>query len=143
MGTSFGNLCLATLGAIGVHVVYLILNHSLGKYVVRLQRPDYKACLICGSQKTLPVAVTVISYFPKDLASIAVFGDPALMAVPCIVGHLSQLFIDSFLVLRMNSYDEKVAAKNAELGIVDSMVRLLGLGYTHTQVRKARYCAHM
>ena len=52
-------------------------------------------------------AVTVISYFPEQLQS--------LMVVPCILGHLSQIFIDSFVVMRLNNTDEKRAAKEGAM----------------------------
>ena len=47
-----------------------------------------------GSQKTLPMAMTVLSFFPPSL------GEPGLIALPCIVSHLLQIFADAFLVAR-------------------------------------------
>lgn len=134
MGTSFGNLCLALVGAIGVHIVFLITNHVLARYVLRLKRPDYKACLICGSQKTLPVAITVISYFPLTF-------DHGLMAVPCILGHLSQLFIDSALVLRLVSADEKREARLAAMA--DSSTKgLVCPSRDHCCMAARLHCSH-
>ena len=46
-------------------------------------------------RKTLPVAVTVISYLDE-----AVWGGHGLIAIPCIVGHVSQLFIDAAIAAR-------------------------------------------
>ena len=40
-----------------------------------------------GSQKTLPMAMTVLSFFPPEL------GEPGLIAIPCILSHLTQLSI--------------------------------------------------
>ena len=48
------------------------------------------------SQKTLPVSVTVISF----LGSV---GEVGLMTIPCIIGHLSQLFIDAYISSRWAS----------------------------------------
>lgn len=45
------------------------------------------------SQKTLPVSVTVISF----LGSV---GEEGLMTIPCVIGHLSQLFIDAYIASR-------------------------------------------
>lgn len=52
------------------------------------------------SQKTLPVSITVISF----LESV---GEEGLMAIPCIVGHMSQLFIDAYISSRWASEKEK------------------------------------
>ena len=46
-----------------------------------------------ASQKTLPVSVTVISF----LGSV---GEEGLMTIPCIIGHISQLFIDAYISSR-------------------------------------------
>ena len=45
-------------------------------------------------QKTLPMAMTVLSLFPPEL------GEGGLIAIPCILSHLTQLFADAFLLLR-------------------------------------------
>ena len=45
-------------------------------------------------QKTLPMAMTVLSFFPESL------GEPGLIAIPCIVSHLVQLFVDAFLAAK-------------------------------------------
>ncbi|MGY8822634.1 MAG: bile acid:sodium symporter [Candidatus Latescibacterota bacterium] len=44
-----------------------------------------------ASQKTLPVAITVLAFFPvPDEAK-------GLIAIPCITFHLGQIFLDAFL----------------------------------------------
>lgn len=64
--------------------------------LLRLKRREFKAVVIMGSQKTLPVSVTVISF----LSSL---GEEGLMTIPCIVGHMSQLFMDAYLCSRWAS----------------------------------------
>ncbi len=44
-----------------------------------------QAVVILGSQKTLPVALSVVSYLPETIA------DPGLMVVACIVAHIVQV----------------------------------------------------
>lgn len=45
------------------------------------------------SQKTLPVSVTVIGF-------LGAVGEEGLMTIPCIVAHMSQLFIDAYIASR-------------------------------------------
>lgn len=49
--------------------------------------------VIVGSQKTLPIAITVIGF-------IGSVGEEGLMAIPCIVAHTCQIFIDGYLSMR-------------------------------------------
>lgn len=55
----------------------------------------YKAVLIVTSQKTLPVAITVISFLDPEQV-----GSPGLVSIPPILSHLTQIIIDSVLVAR-------------------------------------------
>ncbi|KAF6235189.1 SBF-like CPA transporter family-domain-containing protein [Scenedesmus sp. NREL 46B-D3] len=56
-----------------------------------LQQPEAAAVLIMSSQKSAPVAVTVITYLTPSLTQ------QGLMAIPCILGQLAQIFIGSAL----------------------------------------------
>ena len=49
--------------------------------------------MLVGSQKTLPIAVTVLNSLAPQLP-----GPVGLAVLPCVVSHLSQIVIDSFLV---------------------------------------------
>jgi sodium/bile acid cotransporter 7 len=63
---------------------------------------------IMSSQKSAPVAVTVISYVTKDVAQQGLF------AIPAIVGQISQIFIgsalESFMARAVVKFKEKQAA---------------------------------
>jgi sodium/bile acid cotransporter 7 len=50
------------------------------------------AVLIMASQKSAPIAVTVISYITPDIAQQGLF------SVPAIVGQLAQIFMGSLLI---------------------------------------------
>eukprot|EP00192_Tetraselmis_astigmatica_P006473 CAMPEP_0117687150 /NCGR_PEP_ID=MMETSP0804-20121206/22956_1 /TAXON_ID=1074897 /ORGANISM="Tetraselmis astigmatica, Strain CCMP880" /LENGTH=440 /DNA_ID=CAMNT_0005499143 /DNA_START=94 /DNA_END=1416 /DNA_ORIENTATION=- len=76
---------------IALHVAFLAFN-AVAVWALALPKAERKAVHILASQKTLPVAVTVLSFLPPSL------GDAGLLTIPCIIGHLSQLFIDAFLV---------------------------------------------
>jgi sodium/bile acid cotransporter 7 len=59
-----------------------------------------KAVVILGSQKTLPVSMAVLAYLPEEL------GEKGTIAVPCILGHLSQLLIDSYVATKWSEIEE-------------------------------------
>ena len=54
---------------------------------------ERRALILVGSQKTLPIAVTVLGQLGSVLS-----GPVGIAVVPCVVSHLSQILIDSFLV---------------------------------------------
>lgn len=96
VNTAFGTLCLVALAAVLLHVAYLLVN---GVLVLVLRVPDREAAavLIMGSEKTLPMAITVIAYLPEAL------GSTGQLTVPCVIAHISQVLIDAALVGRIAS----------------------------------------
>lgn len=60
------NISLLVLAGVAMHIVYLAVNYG-GGMLLRLPLPDFKAVLIMGSQKTLPIAIAVISSCPGTL----------------------------------------------------------------------------
>lgn len=80
--------------------------------------PEMIATVVMGSQKSAPVAVTVIGYLDVTLSQAG------LLTVPCVAGQICQIFIGSamapFLAKRMENYkavqlEEVEAAKVAAL----------------------------
>eukprot|EP01023_Acetabularia_acetabulum_P047811 TRINITY_DN5041_c0_g1_i1.p1 TRINITY_DN5041_c0_g1~~TRINITY_DN5041_c0_g1_i1.p1 ORF type:complete len:380 (-),score=40.07 TRINITY_DN5041_c0_g1_i1:102-1241(-) len=100
VNTKFTSILLLILSGIGLHFLYLALNFACVN-AARWEVSEQRAVLLIASQKTLPVAITIISYFG------AAVGDQGLITLPCIIGHLSQLFIDSYFVSRMVAFDNK------------------------------------
>ena len=95
-----GNIFLVILVACVLHVVYLAMN-TAGTVPLSLGVAERKAVIILTSQKTLPVAVTVISFLPETAASAAGDGEGwqlGIIVIPCIVCHLMQLLIDALFV---------------------------------------------
>ncbi|CEL99178.1 unnamed protein product [Vitrella brassicaformis CCMP3155] len=76
--------------AIAMHIVFLVLN-ALSSLLLRLPPPIMKAVVVCASQKTLPVCVTVIEFLPTEL------GSRGIMVIGAILGHFTQILIDAFL----------------------------------------------
>ncbi|GIL46904.1 hypothetical protein Vafri_3772 [Volvox africanus] len=74
-----------------VHVFYLIVNHIIVKFVFRPPLVEHISVVIMASQKSAPVAVTVISYVTSVPAQ------QGLLAIPSVVGQLSQIFIGAAL----------------------------------------------
>jgi sodium/bile acid cotransporter 7 len=77
-----------------LHVVYLALNYSAAHRLLGSPLSLKKAVVIMASQKTLPMAMTVLAFFPASL------GEPGLIAIPCIVSHLTQIFMDAFIAAK-------------------------------------------
>ena len=65
VGESALNICVIVLAGIGLHVVLLAANWTATTPVLRLPEKERRAVLLMASQKTLPVAVTVISYLDE------------------------------------------------------------------------------
>jgi hypothetical protein len=99
--TPLSQICLLILAGAALHLTFLAVNFVVTKHVLHLSFPELKAVLIMGSQKTLPVSVTIINYFPAS------FGTRGLLTLPCIMGHMAQLFIDAMIVSRWASLEEK------------------------------------
>merc|ERR1712147_503131 len=62
-------------------------SHSAVPLKVRLNWPEHMAVWVCTSEKTLPIAITVLSFLPEEQV-----GRHGLVAIPCIVSHLAQIF---------------------------------------------------
>ena len=88
-----------------MHVIYLIFNTSavwlLCHPAIDLPLEDAIAALIMASQKSAPVAVTVISYLTPDAVKQGLF------SIPSIVGQIAQIFIGTALAKYLSSLVEK------------------------------------
>ncbi|EFJ40825.1 hypothetical protein VOLCADRAFT_99308 [Volvox carteri f. nagariensis] len=74
-----------------VHVFYLVVNHFAVKFLFHPPLPEHVAVVVMASQKSAPVAVTLISYVTSLPAQ------QGLLAIPSVVGQLSQIFIGAAL----------------------------------------------
>jgi sodium/bile acid cotransporter 7 len=90
------SLLAVVLAGLGIHGLYLLLN-SGASALLRLAPEAKKAVVILASQKTLPVAMTVLAFLPESTVSAQVKG---LIAIPCITFHLGQIFVDAVLATR-------------------------------------------
>eukprot|EP00667_Euglena_gracilis_P009121 EG_transcript_9263 len=76
---------------LGQHLFYLAFN-ALAAYLLRLSIRESVATVIMASQKSAPVAVTVITYITSDVAQ------QGLLAIPGLFGQILQIFVGSVLV---------------------------------------------
>lgn len=87
------SLVLVVLSGVLIHLLYLALNDGASR-LLRLPLEARKAVVILASQKTLPVAMTVLAFLPVPAET------KGLIAIPCITSHLTQIFLDAFLATR-------------------------------------------
>lgn len=90
---------------VGVHMVLLVFNMLVTRTLVfnkdpKENRAIRKAVVLCTSEKTLPVAVAVMS----QLGGLG--SGMAYAVLPCIFSHIIQAVIDSALVSKWNKEDE-------------------------------------
>ena len=86
-----------------MHLIHLVFN-ALVVWACRLPVQEAIAVLIMASQKSAPVAVTIISYITTDIARQGLF------SIPAIVGQLAQIFMCAVLV----RYLSKVVKEDAD-----------------------------
>ena len=73
--------------------VYLILNTGAVK-LLSIDWNEGKAVILLSSQKTIPVAMTVLAFIPVAEET------KGLIAIPCITFHFVQIIIDALLATR-------------------------------------------
>ena len=75
---------LAALAAIVLHFIFLTFN-IIVTWLLRFPEAERKAIIIMASQKNLPTAATIISYFDSSV------GNLGLITIPCIVFYIMQV----------------------------------------------------
>eukprot|EP00242_Pyramimonas_sp_CCMP2087_P003011 CAMPEP_0198228728 /NCGR_PEP_ID=MMETSP1445-20131203/113750_1 /TAXON_ID=36898 /ORGANISM="Pyramimonas sp., Strain CCMP2087" /LENGTH=413 /DNA_ID=CAMNT_0043909147 /DNA_START=295 /DNA_END=1536 /DNA_ORIENTATION=- len=88
-----------------LHGIYFAFNGVVTEGLQRaglISWKERKAVWLLTSQKTLPVSMTILTYLSEEDV-----GNHGLIAVPMIVGHLSQLFIDAYIAGKWAEMDEK------------------------------------
>ncbi len=93
---AMGGLLMLILAGLVIHGVYLAINDASTR-LLGLDGPARKAVVLMASQKTLPVALTVLALIPDEAVGPGVKG---LLAIPCITSHLGQIFVDAFIATR-------------------------------------------
>lgn len=84
------------LTSIAIHLFYLCINFVSAQWLLRLALPEKTAVVLVCSQKTLPVAITILEFLPTDA-----IGSPGLVTIPVVVSHLMQILIDAAIASRV------------------------------------------
>jgi len=84
-------LCLVLCGVV-LHIVKLVMSFGVTTALGIGERSRRTLILMC-SQKSLPVSISVLAALPQELQKYV-----GLMAIPCVVGHATQLLMDAYLV---------------------------------------------
>ena len=90
------SLGLVALSGLAIHVVFLLFNNAASR-LLRLPLAARKAVVILASQKTLPVAMTVLAVIPESTLSSQIKG---VVAIPCITFHLTQIITDAIVATK-------------------------------------------
>ena len=99
---ALADLLMLILAGLVIHGVYLAINDAATR-LLRFDAPTRKAVVLMASQKTLPVALTVLALIPDEAVSPGVKG---LLAIPCITSHLGQIFVDAVIATRWGRHRE-------------------------------------
>lgn len=91
--TAGASLALVVLAGVLIHLLYLAINDGASR-ALRLPLEVRKALVLLASQKSLPVAMTVLAFLPVPPET------KGLIAIPCVTSHLSQIFLDALLASR-------------------------------------------
>eukprot|EP00035_Acanthoeca_spectabilis_P027929 m.468454 g.468454 ORF g.468454 m.468454 type:complete len:418 (+) comp27497_c0_seq1:115-1368(+) len=89
----------------------LLLGNLLGARAVKCNPRCARSVVIMASQKSFPVAATIISFLPDSV------GEESLMLIACILCQQTQLFSDSVFVAWwvLPADDDEVGADGGEL----------------------------
>ena len=99
-GMTFASFA-ATVGwALTMMAVFRIINYVVATYLLQLELPERKAVVISASQKTLPIAITVLGFLPPAV------GEEGVMAIACIIAQLTQILVDSLLIGMYPGWDD-------------------------------------
>ena len=100
------------MSSLAIHALYLLLNGG-ACVLLQLEAAARKAVVLMASQKTLPVAMTVLAFLPDSAVSPEQKG---LLAIPCIVFHLGQIFMDAVIATRWGNRSAGRYSHRADYG---------------------------
>ena len=90
---NMNELIVLIFAGVFIHVFYIIFNAGVVR-VLRIDWKEGKAVVLLSSQKTIPVAMTVLAFFPVPEDT------KGLIAIPCITFHFGQIIIDALIATR-------------------------------------------
>merc|ERR1712118_457252 len=100
----------------GIHFVFLAWNF-MATGLSRWPMDIKKSLIIMGSQKTLPVAMAVLSLLSPSI------GNQGVIAIPVIVGHFSEILIDSFIAAWMVTWTPQKLGNSTTASVATANLR--------------------
>lgn len=93
-----GSSLFSVLGVILLlHVLFLLVNYSITKYILQLSTEEVAAITILASQKSAAVSLPIIAGMASDQNNLGLF------AIPCILGQTVQLLTGTMIANRFSS----------------------------------------
>ncbi|PCJ51756.1 MAG: hypothetical protein COA79_25565 [Planctomycetota bacterium] len=80
---------------LSIHLILLLMCKFSGQLIGLAVEKQMALSFVC-SQKTLPVSLTILIAFPKEITALA--------SIACLIFHLSQIFADSFIALQWKKH---------------------------------------
>lgn len=102
------NILMIILWSLAVHILFLLTNSSVSWLILRLDIKEAKTIVILASQKTLSIAVVLISYSPSSLAN------QGLMTVAVVIAHMTQILADALVVAKWSKYGREEENKKID-----------------------------
>ncbi len=100
----FATLPVLILSTLTVHLLLMGIMFLSGT-LLKTDAPEKKAMLFVGSQKTLPLAISVLSMLPVD---------SGLPVILCLIFHFGQLLSDSVIAAHLARKQESATALSEE-----------------------------
>jgi sodium/bile acid cotransporter 7 len=92
-----------------IHGSYLGVNYVIAKNMMKLPLEEQKTFVIMSSQKSLPVALSILSFIPQNVVP-----GLGLASIPVIIAHLTQTLADSALAAKWADLDNKSVPKKID-----------------------------
>jgi sodium/bile acid cotransporter 7 len=116
----FVDILYVIIAGVVQHLVYLAFNIAAVVLVFKMRIEEGIAVVVMSSQKSAPVAVTVITFITSDI------GTQGLLSLPCIVGQLAQIFMGAayapFVKKRVVKVQARRKAAEAAAALTDVVV---------------------
>ncbi len=90
-----------------------------------------RAVVLCASQKTLPVAISILEKLSGVLG-----GQVGLAVIPCVISHMAQIVVDSMIVSRWIKQDKEHAIAAARCAAKDDITTVSVNGTTTLQTEE-------
>lgn len=89
---------------LSIHFLYLVFN-GIAARALRFASEERRAVVLVASEKTLPVALTVLAFLPVPAQL------KGLVAIPCVTSHLGQIFLDAVVATHWRNAEQRPSSR--------------------------------